>query len=147
MFRGSCPTRMDEKSRLKMPSAFRRAIDAHFPGSQFFVTSVNGEYARVYPISIWLDIEERIKPVSDEDEAKQCFLEAVNYYGLEQQMDVQGRLLIQSPLRVEADLQGEVIVLGQLNHLAIWNADRFRERRREKPYNEAHARLLSSYWK
>lgn len=143
MFRGSCPARMDDKSRLKMPSIFRRALEVHFPGNEFFVTSVDGEYARIYPIRLWVEIEEGIRPRSDEEEAKRCFLEAVSYYGQEQQMDTQGRLLLHSPLRVEADLQGEVIVLGMLNHLAVWNAERFRRRRSETPYSQEHAKLLS----
>jgi len=117
---------MDDKSRLKMPSVFRRVIDDNFPGGEFFVTSTSGDQARVYPLSVWKEKEDLVLALPSENQVRKKFLYHAYYYGQEQQMDTQGRLLIQSPLRTKAELQGEVIVIAQGNFLEVWNKERFR---------------------
>ena len=126
LFRGSCETRMDDKNRLKIPSVFRRVIDEHFPGGEFFVTSTSGDRARVYPLSVWKEKEELVLRLPSENRVRQKVLYHAYYYGQEQQMDTQGRLLIQAPLRTKADLTGEVIVIALGNFLEVWNKERFR---------------------
>ena len=59
MLRGSAPARIDEKSRLKVPNAFRTLIEAKY-GRELFVTSLTGEYVRLYPMPVWLDSEQRL---------------------------------------------------------------------------------------
>jgi MraZ protein len=125
LFRGSCETRMDDKSRLKIPSAFRRVIDENFPGGEFFVTSTTGDHARVYPLAVWKEKEEIVLRLPSENRVRKKILYHAYYYGQEQQMDTQGRLLIQAPLRTRAELQGEVIVIAQGNFLEVWNKERF----------------------
>ncbi len=48
MFRGNHPTRVDEKGRLKVPAEFKRVIDEKY-GQQFYITSLDGRVAQVYP--------------------------------------------------------------------------------------------------
>lgn len=117
---------MDDKNRLKIPSVFRRVVDDCFPGGEFFVTSTSGDQARVYPLSVWKEKEELVLRLPSENRVRKKFLYHAYYYGQEQQMDTQGRLLIQSPLRTKAELQGEVIVIAQGNFLEVWNKERFR---------------------
>ena len=51
-FRGSAPARLDEKGRLKVPSAFRQQIEEAF-GADMFVTSLHGRELLLYPLPIW----------------------------------------------------------------------------------------------
>ena len=146
MFRGSCETRMDDKSRLKIPSAFRRVIDEHFPGGEFFVTSTTGDHARLYPLSVWKEKEELILKVPSENKIRKKLLYHAYYYGNEQQMDTQGRLLIQSPLRSNAGLQGDVIVIAQGNFLEVWNRERFLSQLIDgDPITEEDSQVLESF--
>lgn len=136
---------MDEKSRLKIPSAFRRILEERYPGGEFFITSTTGDHARIYPMQTWEEIEAKLAKVSGENISKKRFLDHTNYYGLQQQMDAQGRLVIHSPLRTDAELQGEVIVIGYLNYLEVWNADRFRrDRLKGNPYTDVDAQALEA---
>ena len=57
MFRGTYPARIDEKSRLKIPKDFRTLIEQHH-GREVFVTSTDGTHVRIYPMPVWLDIED-----------------------------------------------------------------------------------------
>lgn len=146
MFRGSCETRMDDKSRLKIPSAFRRVIDENFPSGEFFVTSTVGDHARLYPIATWREIEAVVMKMSSENPTRKRFLYHANYYGLEQQLDAQGRLVIQAPLRTKAELQGDVIVIAQGSFLEVWNKERFNRQLLEgDPFTSEDSRVLESY--
>ena len=61
MLRGNSLAKVDEKGRLKVPAAFRAAFEPNY-GNEFFVTSLRGESVRLYPMEIWLRIEERLSP-------------------------------------------------------------------------------------
>ena len=57
--RGSYEARIDDKGRLKIPSQFRDLIERSF-GTVFYITSLDGETARVYPLPEWEAIESRV---------------------------------------------------------------------------------------
>ena len=61
MLRGNHPARIDDKGRLKVPNGFRTAIESQW-GLELFVTSVTGEFVRLYPMAVWLEIERRSRP-------------------------------------------------------------------------------------
>ena len=59
MLRGNYAAKIDDKGRLKIPNAFRALVEkAH--GSELFVTSLTGESVRIYPMPVWLALEERL---------------------------------------------------------------------------------------
>jgi MraZ protein len=60
----------------------------------------------------------------------------LNYFGQTAVMDQQGRILIHPLLREKAALEGEVAVLGQQNHLEIWNRTQFEDRLRLDPLTD-----------
>ncbi len=55
--RGNCPAKVDEKGRLKIPAVFLEALKEY--GNQFYITSPTGESARIYPMKVWSEIEDR----------------------------------------------------------------------------------------
>jgi len=59
MFRGNHPTRVDEKGRLKIPAEFKRVIDEKY-GQQYYITSLDGKVAQVYPFEEWERIEQKL---------------------------------------------------------------------------------------
>jgi MraZ protein len=145
MLRGNHPARIDDKGRLKVPNGFRSLIEAQW-GTELFVTSVTGEYVRVYPMSVWLEIEKLLSAVPGNHPSKLRFVDRVNYFGQVTSLDRQGRVVIPQLLRESAAMQGEVSVLGQQNHLAVWNLKRIHERLFERePFTEEDGRLLAGY--
>lgn len=126
MFRGNHPTRVDEKGRLKVPSEFKRLIDEKY-GMQFYITSLDGTVAQVYPFEEWQRIEEKLARLSNFNPTKKKFLNRTNYYGQVVEMDNQGRLLIPALLRDSADIKGEVAVVGNLTYLEVQNIERYKK--------------------
>jgi MraZ protein len=135
MFRGSSVTKIDAKGRLKLPSDFRRVLEETW-GRDVFVTSVRGEVAQLFPLPVWESIESRLLALPTTDRTRQRFLQRVNYFGQQSRLDAQGRLVINPILREAAGVAGEVVVCGNLDHLQIWNRDRFLNRLEEEPFTD-----------
>ena len=141
MLRGSYTARVDEKGRMKIPAAFLQVLREKYSGN-FFVTSHNGQFVRIYPLEEWNVVEERLAQVSSTSRAKKKFLNLVNYYGQVVSLDKQGRLLIPVLLRDSASMRGEVTVLGTLTYLDVWNRQRFLEDLRRNPLNQEDEKIL-----
>ena len=145
MLRGNHPARIDEKGRIKVPNGFRTLVEAQY-GAELFVTSVTGEYVRLYPLPVWLEIERKLAAVPSTNPSKLRFLDRVNFFGQAVAMDKQGRVLIPQVLRETAAMAGEVSVLGLQNQLAVWNQKRLHERLfKKEPFTDEDGRVLSEY--
>ena len=144
MFRGNAPARIDEKGRLKVPNAFRALLEQKY-GKELFLTSLTGEFVRVYPMPVWLEIEERLGAIPTTHPSKLRFLDRANYYGQSGELDVQGRVLIPVRLREAATMAGDVDVLGQIKWLDVWNHDRFLTKLQRESYTDDDARALSEF--
>lgn len=144
MLRGSYTATVDDKGRVKIPASFKRYLDQHYGTADFYVTSLDGECSRVYPLSAWEEIENKLALLPSMDPAKRKFLDRVNYYGQVQSLDTQGRILIHPLLRGAAELLGEVTIFGYLNYLEIWSADRFRRTRlANQPFTDEDAEAIA----
>jgi MraZ protein len=55
-------------------------------------------------------------------------LERVNYFGQASTIDGQGRVLVPSVLREVAGIADDVVVLGNTDHLIVWNEERMKKR-------------------
>ena len=144
MLRGNYAAKIDDKGRLKIPNAFRALVEkAH--GSELFVTSLTGESVRVYPMPVWLALEERISRAPSTHPARTRFLDRVNYFGQTAEVDAQGRVVIHQRLRESAGMTGEVDVLGAVDHLDVWNHDRLVAKMFSDPYTDDDARALSEF--
>lgn len=141
MFRGNHPTRVDEKGRLKVPMEFKRLVDERY-GSQFYITSRDGKVAEIYPMEEWTRIEEKLAKVSNFNEAKKKFLTRTNYYGQQVEIDGQGRLLIPSLLRQQAEIKGEVAVMGNLTYLEVRNIEVLKKDIEDNPFTADDAKTL-----
>jgi MraZ protein len=144
VFRGHEQARIDDKGRLKVPNAFRALIETKY-GRELFVTSLSGEFVRIYPMPVWVDIEEKLGGMPSTHPAKLRFLDRVNYFGQAGDLDVQGRVLIPVRLREAATMLGDVDVLGQYNFLDVWNHERFLTKLQREPYTDDDARALSEF--
>ena len=142
MFRGSAAAKIDDKGRLKIPTGFRRHLEDRF-GREVFVTSVFGDSVMVYPLPVWEEFEERLAALPATDITKRHFLERVAYFGHQGQMDAQGRVLVPQLLRESAEMTGEVVVSGRLDHLEVWNHQRLKDRFADKPFTDEDFEYLS----
>jgi MraZ protein len=144
VFRGNAPARIDDKGRLKVPNTFRALLEGKY-GRELFLTSLTGEYVRVYPMPVWLEIEQKLGEMPSTHPSRLRYLDRVNYFGQATELDVQGRVIIPVRLRDAATMVGDVDVVGQYNCLDVWNHDRFLTKLQREPYTDDDARALSEF--
>ena len=144
MFRGHEQARIDDKGRLKVPNVFRSALESKY-GRELFLTSLTGEYVRLYPMPVWIDIEEKLGKMPSTHPSRLRFLDRVNFFGQVVELDTQGRVLIPARLRETAAIAGDVDVLGQFNYLDAWNHDRLQIKLQKDPYTDEDAKALSEF--
>lgn len=129
---GHAPARIDEKGRLKVPANFRKIIEDRF-GPDLFITSTDGERALVYPLPVWYEFQSRLAKVPSASVAKTKLLERVNYFGQVSTIDAQGRVLVPAVLRNVAQIADDVVVIGNQDHLIVWNEERIQRRMTDQP--------------
>lgn len=142
MLRGNQPATVDGKGRIRIPTSFRSYVRERW-GDDLFLTSLDGNNVLVYPVPVWSQVEERLDQVPAMNPARQKFMKRVNYYGHATSMDKQGRVLVPPLLRESATMEGEVVVMGQIDHLEVWNHELFRSRLEDEPLTDEDYQTLS----
>ena len=132
---GHAPATIDDKGRLKVPASFRKVIEEKY-GRDCFITSTDGRRALVYPLPVWFDYQERLARVPSASMAKAKFMERVNYFGQVSSIDAQGRVLVPNILREVAGIKDDVVVIGNQDHLIVWNEGRIQKRLEEAPLTD-----------
>ena len=132
MFRGTQTGRVDDKGRLKLPALVRSRVVEEYREPKVFITSLDGEEVKVFPLREWEAVETSLSNKSPDGneadgEIKQKILFQVNRFGAEETLDNQGRILVPAVLREAAGMRGEVKILWQSNHLFVVSAARFEE--------------------
>lgn len=132
---GHAPATIDEKGRLKVPADFRKIIEDKY-GRDCFITSTDGQRALVYPLPVWFEFQDRLARVPSTSVAKAKLLERVNYFGQVSSIDAQGRVLMPAVLREVAGVKGDVVVIGNQDHLIVWNDQRMKKRLEDAPLTD-----------
>jgi len=131
VFRGSSISTVEESGRFKVPGIFHKLIEAKLGAeAEFFITSMDGKRARLYPIKEWEAKEAILSTLPESDPDREFFQDMTSFYGAPAAMDKAGRLQIPPVLRVKANLKGEVVVLGkagkeQPGFLEVVNREQF----------------------
>ena len=117
MFRGNHPAKVDEKGRLKLPSAFKQLTDAQNV-TQFYITSADGKSAQIWPLPAWEEFEAKLG-ANIHDELVETYVNWTSYYGQQVEIDNQSRLTLPQQLREDASLTAEVSVMGKTKYLEV----------------------------
>ena len=142
MLLGSFTAKIDEKSRLRLPARFRRDMPPT-EDNTYYVTSDDGQCAQISPLPVWERVAQKLQEHPRMDPAKQKLQRITSYYGLVSQMDPQGRILIPQLLRDDANISGDVVVIGKTDHLEVWNGEVIRKSVKEEPLTVEERKRLA----
>ncbi len=142
MFRGSQQAKVDEKGRLKLPSDFKKLVDAQNV-TQFYITSMDGKIAEIWPLPEWEKREKQMNGSSTMEDAVQPYLDWTSHYGSQVEIDSQARLLLPQRLREDAKLDAEVEVVGKLTYLEVKNEDSVKQHLAANPVTDEHRKSLA----
>ena len=121
MFRGQFEHAIDDKGRLSIPAKFREVLREEktlvLTGSESFLTA--------YPLTEWRALEERLRANPKFKREQRDFLRFVYSSAEDVAMDSQGRVLIPQGLRQRAGIGREVVIIGVMDTLEIWDKARW----------------------
>lgn len=120
MFRGYFLHTVDAKGRVSIPSKMRKYVTPE-ANSTFIMIKGTLDCIDIYPMDNWLEIEEKIRNFSMYDPEKARFVRMISQDLAEDTWDAQSRILIPSKLLKHAKIEKEVVVLGALKKIELWN--------------------------
>lgn len=120
MFVGRFEHSLDEKGRLVLPSSYRQ---------QFAERGFLTQYQRC--LGLWTaegfdEVTQRLREKFREGLAPNSALRAFAANAVEVRVDKQGRISIPEWLRDKAGLERDAVIIGVLDRIEIWSADRWR---------------------
>jgi MraZ protein len=121
MFRGSYEHTVDAKGRVSVPSKFREIIADRYDGKMI----LSMDYDRcltVYPLEEWERLEEKIKSLSLIKQEVKDFRRFLLSSATECELDRQGRILVPPGHRQHAGITKNVILVGLIDKIEIWDA-------------------------
>ena len=96
--RGFFGARVDEKGRLKLPSAIAQYLAA-LGEQKVFVTTLDGFLARIYTISGWQRAESMLEEAGEDVTDREDVATVAYHFGADSEIDPQGRVLVPTELR------------------------------------------------
>jgi MraZ protein len=124
-FTGEFLYSIDLKGRVNIPAKFRQVLSDDNEQT-FVVTRGIDPCVWVYPITVWQSIEDELKKLSSLSAVNRTFVRQTARHATITTYDKQGRIQIPTTLIQYAGLEKEVLIIGMINKIEIWNPDRLR---------------------
>ena len=106
--------RIDDKGRLKLPVEFWEYLK-QLGAEKVFITTVDLQLARIYPIQVWKGNENLFANAGDLAELAEDVAYIAKYFGGDSDIDAQGRVLIPAALRKQLNLESQPVWLDCYN--------------------------------
>lgn len=144
MFKGQFTYSIDNKGRISIPAKLRKHISPE-ANDTFVMTRGLSSCIDLYPMDEWLKIEERLLQLNSFSESEARFLRMISQYASEDKMDSQARILIPQNLLEYAKIENEVLILGALRKIEVWNPKVFENYLNSSPesYEEIAAKVMA----
>jgi len=120
-FTGKYYYSVDPKGRLMVPAPFREIIAARYSPRLYITNSPSEQCLHIYPNEEWSALQEKVRALPRMDKSVRIFMRRVIASAVEVTFDRQGRLLIPSAHRQDAGVNGEVVVVGQIEKIEVWD--------------------------
>ena len=114
---------MDAKGRVSLPSAFRRESD----GDRFVLLQWEPSYLTLFPEKKWAEVQENLLDYRRRDPKAWNHVRMIIANAVEVSPDKQGRILVPATLQKGAQLEGSVLLCGNIDRVELWAPDVYRE--------------------
>ena len=121
IFRGATLISMDAKCRLAVPVKYRDEIEKQTEEKQMILTAHPHRCLLLYPQPAWAPIETKINALSSFNPQTSAYQRLMVGQAEDVQPDNAWRLLISPVLRSFANLDNQVMFVGQGSHFEIWH--------------------------
>lgn len=125
MFMGQYGHTIDIKGRVIIPAKYRESL-----GSTFVITLGLDGCLFLYPLQEWQSFVDKLQGLPSNQKTRRLQRQFLSK-AMEVMPDKQGRILIPSILRDRAGLSKEVIFIGMMNRVEVWDKGRLEEQDEE----------------
>jgi MraZ protein len=129
VFRGINTINLDAKGRMALPARYREQLLAHGDGRLVVTIDTNHRCLLLYPLNEWEQIERQIESLSSFDPMSQRVKHLLIGHANDLDMDSNGRILLPQELRLYAQLEKHVCLIGQGKKLEIWDQESWNQQR------------------
>ncbi|WDE11251.1 division/cell wall cluster transcriptional repressor MraZ [Thalassomonas haliotis] len=121
MFRGASAITLDTKNRITMPTRYREELIADCDGQMICTVDIQHPCLLLYPLPEWEEIELKLCELSSMNPQERLLQQVLLGNASDCSLDKNGRILINGPLRQHANLDKNVMLVGQLKKFEIWS--------------------------
>lgn len=120
MFRGATSISIDSKGRIAIPTRYRAELLEHHHGALVCTVDIRQPCLLLYPLHEWEKVEQKLLALSNFDPTQRRIQRVMQGFATECEMDSAGRILLSPTLRQHAQLEQQIMLVGQLNKFEIW---------------------------
>ncbi len=121
-FTGEYAYSLDAKGRVNIPAKFRQVLSEDNDNT-FVITQGQDPCVWAYPLTVWQQIENELKQLSSLSAINRTFIRNTVRYASFTTYDKQGRILLSPALIQYAGLSKDVLIIGMVNKIEIWNPE------------------------
>ena len=144
-FLGKIDAKLDAKGRVFVPSVFRKVLSEEERERVVVRMEADEKYLVVYPESVWnRQVVELQSKLNEWDPEDQMLL--MQFVGDAEvlEFDAQGRVLLPKRLQVRMGLESEVVFVGMVDRIAMWNKSMYEEQFAVKAKLSERLKMLGS---
>ncbi|MBN1397879.1 MAG: division/cell wall cluster transcriptional repressor MraZ [Bacteroidetes bacterium] len=131
-FKGRYLYSVDEKGRVALPAKLRINLAASVKGN-FVITRGFERCLYIYPQDEWNKLEQFVRSLSFLDAQHRFYARTLFERANDSKLDNQSRITIPPDLIKFANIDNEVLILGVLDRIEIWNPAVYEEYQKNHP--------------
>jgi MraZ protein len=125
-FKGSYAYSVDSKGRINIPAKLRKYVSPD-ANDTFIITRGYEQCLFVYPLDEWNKLEQSIRELTTTNPKHRFFMRTLLEKATESQLDGQSRITIPKELLQFAAIENEVLILGVLERIEVWDPKVYQE--------------------
>lgn len=120
-FSGKYYYTVDPKGRIIIPAPFRDIITSNYSTKLYITNAPVDQCLRIYPAEEWNRLHDKVRTKPGSDKHMKFFLRRVIGSAVETDIDKQGRVLVPVALREDANINNNVVIVGQVDRIELWD--------------------------
>jgi|SRR4030095_8903484 len=147
MFQGHSNTTIDEKGRIIIPAKFRKHILPE-ANNIMSVTLGRDKCIWLFPSHEWLKVIETIRSTNPYTQDEVSMRRQMLFDTDELSIDAQHRILIPAELLKKAGIKKDILMIGQIERIEVWNPDVYEKYLKESPesYEEVMQKVMTKLY-
>lgn len=139
MFFGTYTPRLDDKGRLFLPAKFRERL-----AEGLVLTKGQERCVYVWTTQSFEEFTERVRSTPFTNKSTRDFLRVLFSGASDEIPDKQGRITVPPTLREYARLDRECVVVGAMDRVEIWDAERWERysEEQEEPFSQMSEEVM-----